>query len=76
MEQSSFGRSRQLVQSHQVYLECPNAWGTLFVVPSVLLSCQVEIPTTGLWDLMSANVRVDHSPNLELNATVATADTY
>ena len=54
----------------------PKCVGTLSVVPSVLLSCQVEILAIGLWNLMSANVGVDHSPDLELNAMVATADAY
>ena len=45
-------------------------------VPSVLLSCQVEIPATGVWHLMSASGGVDHSPDPELNAMVAMADAY
>ena len=54
----------------------PKRVGTLSVVTGVLLCCQVEIPATGLWNLMSANVGVDYSPDHELNAMVATADAY
>ena len=44
--------------------------------PDVLLSCQVKIPMTGLLNLMSANVGVDHNPDLEHNTMVVTADAY
>ena len=40
------------------------------------LQCEVEFLATGLWNLLSANGGVDHSPDHELNAMVATANAY
>lgn len=53
----------------------PKRVGTLSSVLGVLLSRQVEIPVTGLRNLMLANVGVDHRPDPEPTAMVATADT-